>query len=81
VRDFTDTYDSYGQNKSWYIKRRGFLKPLLIPNYIWSEISIDFITDLPELEGCTNIVVVTDRLSKGVVTNRLNNLEANIVAK
>jgi hypothetical protein len=28
-----------------------------------------------------NIVVVTDHLSKGVVTNGLNDLEANIVAK
>jgi hypothetical protein len=42
---------------------------------------MDFITDLPELEGCTNMVVVTDRLSKGVVANGLNDLEANIVAK
>jgi hypothetical protein len=42
---------------------------------------MDFITDLPELEGCTNIVVVIDYLSKGVVTNRLDDLEANIVAK
>jgi hypothetical protein len=28
-----------------------------------------------------NIVVVMDRLSKGVVTNRLDDLEAEIVAK
>jgi hypothetical protein len=42
---------------------------------------MDFIIDLPKLEGYMNIVVVIDRLSKGVVTNRLNNLEANIVAK
>jgi hypothetical protein len=42
---------------------------------------MDFIIDLPELEGYMNIVVIIDRLSKGVVTNRLNNLEANIIAK
>jgi hypothetical protein len=42
---------------------------------------MDFITDLLELEECINIVVVIDYLSKGVVTNRLNDLEANIVAK
>ena len=81
VRDFTDAYNGCGRNKSWRIKRRGFLKPLLILDRIWSEISIDFITDLPELEGYTNIVVVTDRLSKGIVTNGLDDLEANIVAK
>ncbi len=28
-----------------------------------------------------NIVIVTDRLSKGVVANGLDNLEAEIVAK
>jgi hypothetical protein len=42
---------------------------------------MDFITDLPESEEYTNMVVVTDRLSKGVVTNGLNDLEANTVAK
>jgi hypothetical protein len=42
---------------------------------------MDFIIELPESEGYTNIVVVIDYLSKGVVTNRLNDLEANIVAK
>ncbi len=42
---------------------------------------MDFITDLPELEGYTNMVIVTDRLSKGVVADGLDNLEAEIVAK
>jgi hypothetical protein len=42
---------------------------------------MDFITDLPKLKGYANIVIIIDRLSKGVITNRLNNLEAKIVAK
>jgi hypothetical protein len=42
---------------------------------------MDFIIELPESEGYTNMVVVTDRLSKGVVTNGLDDLEAEIVAK
>jgi hypothetical protein len=42
---------------------------------------MDFIIDLPELEGYVNIIVIIDRLSKGVITNRLDNLEAKIVAK
>ncbi len=42
---------------------------------------MDFIIDLPESEGYMNIVVVTDRLSKGIVANRLDNLEAKIVTK
>jgi hypothetical protein len=42
---------------------------------------MDFITELLELKGYKNIVVITDRLSKEVVANRLDNLEANTVAK
>jgi hypothetical protein len=37
--------------------------------------------DLPKLEGYANIVIIIDHLSKGVITNRLDNLEAEIVAK
>ena len=81
VRDFTDACDGCGRNKSWRTKRRGFLKPLPIPDRIWSEISMDFITELPESEGCENMVVITDRLSKGVVADGLDNLEADTVAK
>ena len=81
VRDFIDTCDGCGQNKSWKSRRKGFLKPLLIPDRIWSEISIDFITELLESEGCSNMIVITDRLGKGVVANRLDDLEAETVAK
>ena len=42
---------------------------------------MDFIIDLPELKGCVNIVVIIDCLSKGIITNELDNLEAEIVAK
>jgi hypothetical protein len=42
---------------------------------------MDFIMDLPELKDYANIIVIIDRLSKGVITNRLDNLEAEIVAK
>jgi hypothetical protein len=54
---------------------------LPIPDYIWSEISMDFIIELPESEGYTNIIIITDRLGKGVVADRLDNLEAEIVIK
>jgi hypothetical protein len=57
------------------------LKPLPIPDRIWSEISMDFITDLPELEGCQNMIVIMDRLGKGVVADGLDDLEAETVAK
>jgi hypothetical protein len=57
------------------------LKPLLIPDYIWLEISIDFITDLPESEGYKNIIIIMDYLGKGVVADRLDDLEAETVVK
>jgi hypothetical protein len=45
-------------------KYHGLLKPLPIPIRSWRDISVDFVTDLPESEGCTNIMVVVDRLTK-----------------
>jgi hypothetical protein len=42
---------------------------------------MDFITNLLESKGCQNIIVITDRLGKGVVADRLDDLEAETVAK
>jgi hypothetical protein len=42
---------------------------------------MDFITDLLESKGCRNIIIITDRLSKGVVIDGLDDLEAETVAK
>jgi hypothetical protein len=42
---------------------------------------MDFIIDLPKSEDCANIIVIINRLSKGVVADGLDNLEAETVAK
>jgi hypothetical protein len=42
---------------------------------------MDFITGLPISEGCSNLVVLTDRLSKGVVADGLEDIKAETVAK
>ena len=42
----------------------GLLKPLPVPDRRWKDISVDFVVDLPTSKGCTNIMVVVDRLSK-----------------
>ena len=81
IRQFTRNCDSCSSNKSWRTRRQGFLKPLPIPDRIWTEISIDFIIDLPESEGCTIIVVVTDRLSKGVLAGGLPELTVEALTK
>jgi hypothetical protein len=43
--------------------------------------SIDFVTGLPESEGYTNIMVITDRLSKGVILEPMESIDALYVAK
>ena len=42
---------------------------------------MDFVTDLSKSEGYENMIVVTDRLSKGVITDGLENLEVEIVTR
>ena len=81
IRRFVESCDGCGRNKAWRSRRQGFLKPLPIPDRIWSEISMDFITDLPKSNGCTNIIVVRDRLSKGIIADGLKNIDAHEVAK
>ncbi len=42
----------------------GKLFPLPIPNWPWSHLGVDFITDLPDSDGNTCIMVIVDRFSK-----------------
>lgn len=80
VRRFVRNCDACGRNKDWRDKRQGFLKPLPVPDQIWKEISIDFITELPTSEGRTNLVVITDRLGKGIMCEGLRDIKAKTVA-
>ena len=74
IRTFVENYDRCRSNKAQRTRRQGFLKPLLIPHRIQSEILIDFITKLPKSKGYTNIVVIIDQLSIGVVADRLKEI-------
>jgi transposase InsO family protein len=80
VRQFVRNCDLCCSNKVWRERKQGFLKPLPIPDRIWTEISMDFITDLPESDGCTNLLVVTDRLSKGVILEGMKDITTDALA-
>jgi hypothetical protein len=84
VRRFVSNCDSCNANKAWRQRKQGFLKPLPIPERIWSDVSMDFVVDLPESKDfsgrvCTNIVVITDRLGKGVIAGALPDLQVKTV--
>jgi hypothetical protein len=54
---------------------------LPVPEQIWKEVSTDFMTGLPDSDGCTNLIVVTGCLSKDVVLMGLEDITAESVAK
>ena len=64
VRTYVTSCSTCQQTKVPRHKPDGLLQPLPTPTIPWSYISMDFITDLPESEGCTVIMVVVDLLTK-----------------
>jgi hypothetical protein len=47
VRRFCRNCDVCGRSYLWKERRKRFLKPLSVPDRFYSELSIDFMTDLP----------------------------------
>ena len=72
IRRFCRNCGICGRTKVWRDRKQGFLKPLPIPERQWRDIAMDFIGPLPKSEGYDMILVITDRLSKGVILEPCN---------
>ncbi|KAF9700524.1 hypothetical protein EKO04_001724 [Ascochyta lentis] len=81
LQRYVENCDICGRTKPWRELKQGLLKPLPLPDRIWKEISMDFITDLPESEGNCNLMVVTDRLSKDIILVPLPDLSVKTVTR
>lgn len=66
----------FGDQNRW-----GLLKPFPVSDMIWRSVSMDFITDLPRVEGHDACFVITDRLSKGVIFELICLMTAESTAK
>jgi len=66
VTDYVRSCDTCQRDKPSRHKKYGLLEPLEVPYRPWSSISMDWITELPESGGCTQIWVIVDRFSKMV---------------
>ncbi|GAU37691.1 hypothetical protein TSUD_164940 [Trifolium subterraneum] len=64
VQEFVKNCDTCQRQKYLASSPGGLLQPLPIPDQIWEDISLDFITGLPKSRGYEAILVVVDRLSK-----------------
>ena len=78
VHKFCRNCDVCGRSHLWRERRKGLLRPLPILNRFHSELSIDFITDLPaKNKGDPRfIMVITDRLLKSVTIEAMTTMGA-----
>jgi len=83
INDYVRSCDECQHNKSPRHARWELLQPLEMPYAAWNSISTNFITQLPESQGYTQIMIVVDRFTKmahfiGLPTNATAKDVANI---
>ena len=64
ISEFVQSCSVCARDKTPRQRPAGFLQPLPIPETPWSNIAMDFVTDLPPSHGKTIIWVVVDHFSK-----------------
>jgi len=64
TKRYIDNCYNYRRAKLRYEAPAGLLTPLLIPNRLWLDITLNFVIGLLECEGIDAILIVVDRLLK-----------------
>ena len=86
INDYVRSCDECQHKKSPRHRKYGLLQSLEVPYAAWTSISVDFITQLPESQGKTQVMVVVDRFTKmahfiGLKTNATAKDVANTFLK
>lgn len=81
VKRFCKNCHVCGRSSIWRHQKQGLLQPLPIPERFHQELSIDFMVDLPESNGATNIMVITDRLLKSITIEAMDKMDAETCAR
>ena len=64
INRYINNYYACCRAKAPRDKKFGLLKPLPVPEQRWKDIVINFIMELPELEGYNTILSIINRLTK-----------------
>ena len=83
VRRFSRNCDVCGHAHVWRERRKGLLLPLPIPDRFFSELSIDFMTEMPAKTktDARFLMVITDRLTKAVLLEPMTSMKAEDCAE
>ncbi|KAI0995426.1 hypothetical protein K3495_g12752 [Podosphaera aphanis] len=83
VRRFCRNCDVCGRCHLWREKRKGLLKPLPVPERFYGELSIDFMTELPQKtsEDPRYLMVICDRLLKSMTLEAMTTMDADRCAE
>ncbi|KAI1005946.1 hypothetical protein K3495_g2275 [Podosphaera aphanis] len=82
VRRFVRNCEVCGRTHVWRDKKRGFLKPLPVPERFHQELSIGFVTALPaEKNQPRYLMVMAHRLSKEIILEAMSSMRAEDCAQ